>query len=132
MIINYNARARWNLHFHSFSIHQDSPTSSKSIESLRLSILSSLYSIYRGLPAPNEMSEPDTAASVLNNKAFFRRQSAFKNWPLDERLSVWIEIVRHTTDKYEHVENDRLFTLHIFSTLKHTLPDYGWPVADEC
>ena len=80
------------------------------------------------------MSRPDTAASVLNNKAFFRRQSTFKNWPLDERLSVWIEIVRHTADKYnkyEYVGSESPFALHIGSMLKHALPDYGWSVADD-
>lgn len=77
------------------------------------------------------MLEPDTAFFVFKNNAFFRRQSKFKDWPLDGRLSVWIEIVRHTTDKLEYVCNDRGFTLHIIFTLKHTLPDYGWPAADE-
>lgn len=79
------------------------------------------------------MSRPDSAASGLNNKAFFRRQSTFKNWPIDERLSVWIEIVRHTADKYdkyEYVRSDSPFALRIGSMLKHTLPDYGWPGAD--
>ena len=80
------------------------------------------------------MSEPDTVTSVLNNEAFFRSQSTFKNWPLDERLSVWIEIVRHTADKYdkyEYVGSDQPFALHIGSMLKHTLPGYSWAAADE-
>ena len=47
------------------------------------------------------------------------------------RLSVWIEIVRHTTDKAHYVKDDHRFMLHIFSTLKHTLPDYDYPSADK-
>ena len=108
------------------------PTSSKRHQKPR--IIDPFLSIYQGLPARNEMSKSDTAASVLKNKAFFRRQSTFKNWPLDERLSVWIEIVRHTAgkyDKYEYGGSDSPFALHIGSMLKHTLPDYGWPVADD-
>ena len=80
------------------------------------------------------MSEADTAATVFDNKAFFRRQSTFTNWPLDKRLSVWIEIVRHTADKYdkyEYVGSDRPLELHIGSVLKHTLPHYSWAAADE-
>lgn len=80
------------------------------------------------------MSQPDTAAFVFDNKAFLRRQSTFTNWPLNERLSVWIEIVRHTAekyDKYEYVGSDRQLELHIGSVLKHTLPHYSWAAADE-
>ena len=80
------------------------------------------------------MSQPDTAASVFDNKAFFRRQSTFKNWPLDLRLSVWIEIVRHTADDsdiYEYVGSERPLELHIGSMLKHTLPQYSCAAADE-
>ena len=80
------------------------------------------------------MSQPDTAASVFDNQAFFRRQSTFTSWPLNKRLSVWIEIVRHTADKYdkyEYVGSDRPLELHIGSVLKHTLPDYSWAAADE-
>ena len=50
---------------------------------------------------------------------------------MDKELSVWIEILRHTTDKNEYIGDSHGFMLHIFSTLKHTLPDYDWPAGDK-
>ncbi len=67
---------------------------------------------------------------LSGNEEFSRRQSLYRSWPVDERLTVWIEIVRQT-DKTEYVGDDHRFMLHIFSTLKHTLPDYDWTAADK-
>ena len=83
------------------------------------------------------MPKKDTANTVFGHHGvpteseFSRRQSLYKSWPVDGRLSVWIEIVRHTTNKTEHVGDDHRLILHIFSTLKHTLPDYDWEAADK-
>ena len=83
------------------------------------------------------MPKKNTADSVFGHHGvpteseFFRRQSLYEKWPVDGKLSVWIEIVRHTADKTEYVGEDHRFMLHIFSTLKHTLPDYDWAAADK-
>ena len=83
------------------------------------------------------MPQRDTTDSAFGHHGvpteseFLRRQSLYQSWPVDGRLSVWIEIVRHTTDKTEYVGDDHRFMLHIFSTLKHTLPDYDWAAADK-
>ena len=83
------------------------------------------------------MPKKDTTKSVFGHHGvpcesdILRRQSFYRSWPVEERLTVWIEIVRQMTDKTEYVGDDHRFMLHIFSTLKHTLPDYDWPAADK-
>ena len=121
-VVNCNARARWNLHFHStqpIKILQHHP---RGIEGLILSILSLLHNIYEGTPAPDKMPKMDTTESVIENKQFFRRQSKSASWPLNGRLSTWNEIVRHTTDKTDYLGDARGFILYILSTLKCIFP----------
>ncbi len=83
------------------------------------------------------MPEKDTTDSLFGHHGvpteseFTISQSLYDIWSVDRRLSVWIEIVRHTTDKTQYVGDDHRFMLHIFSTLKDTLPDYDSAAADE-
>lgn len=83
------------------------------------------------------MTNENTTNSILGRHGvptmskLLRRQELYRNWPVDKELSVWIEIIRYTTDETEYAGDDHRFMLHIFSTIKRGLPMFDFAAADK-